>query len=251
MVDPSGSLELSAMEQRVLGSLLEKQRTVPATYPMTVNSVRVACNQTSSRDPVVSYDEPEIEQCLRDLRHRDLIRVVHADRGQRTLKFHQLLDERLTLAADERAVLTVLLLRGPQTPGELKSRTDRLHRFADRDETEAVLHRLAGRTEPLVSELREAAARLEPVPCLVPPTLELVPRGAERRVRPERRLGQARRLQDQPLEQATHLAVAREDVGRRESSGASRRGWSSEKQVVHDGGDDEDGDQSSQAGGDR
>ena len=153
MVDPSGSLELSAMEQRVLGSLLEKQRTVPATYPMTVNSVRVACNQTSSRDPVVSYDEPEIEQCLRDLRHRDLIRVVHADRGQRTLKFHQLLDERLTLASDERAVITVLLLRGPQTPGELKSRTDRLHRFADRDETEAVLHRLAGRTEPLVSEL--------------------------------------------------------------------------------------------------
>ena len=168
MVDPSGSLELSAMEQRVLGSLLEKQRTVPASYPMTVNSVRLACNQTSSRDPVVSYDEPEIEQCLRDLRHRDLIRVVHADRGQRTLKFHQLLDERLTLAADERAVLTVLLLRGPQTPGELKSRTDRLHRFADRDghqiflepeglDDDTVYRRVTGAHEELSAAASNAA----------------------------------------------------------------------------------------------
>ncbi len=93
--------------------------------------------------------------------------MVHADRGQRTLKFHQLLDERLTLASDERAVLTVLLLRGPQTPGELKSRTDRLHRFADRDETEAVLHRLAGRTSrSIVDDPREAdnpAARRDPL----------------------------------------------------------------------------------------
>ena len=141
--------------------LLEKQRTVPATYPMTVNSVRLACNQTSSRDPVVSYDEPEIELCLRDLRHRDLIRVVHADRGQRTLKFHQLLDERLTLAADERAIITVLLLRGPQTPGELRTNTRRMYAFPDLDEVEGCLAVLMEAEPPLVVRLTRAPGARE------------------------------------------------------------------------------------------
>jgi len=146
-------LVLDAVDQRVLGSLLEKQRTVPASYPMTLNALQTACNQSSSRDPVVDYDQPLLTETLRSLKERGLVRVVWADRGPRTLKYHQLLDERLALQPDERALITVLLLRGPQSPGELRTRTDRLHPFADRDAVEAVLRRLAGLPTPLVHEL--------------------------------------------------------------------------------------------------
>lgn len=144
-------LELTAMEQRILGALMEKQVTVPASYPLTLNALRTACNQTSSREPVTAYDDRELQDCVRALKARELLRVVVADRGQRTLKFHQRLDERLDVAEDERALLTVLLLRGPNAPGELKTRTERLHPFADRAEVEGVLQRLAGRG--LVREL--------------------------------------------------------------------------------------------------
>ena len=140
-------LVLDAVDQRVLGSLLEKQRTVPASYPMTLNALQTACNQSSSRDPVVDYDQPLLTETLRSLKERGLVRVVWADRGPRTLKYHQLLDERLALQPDERALITVLLLRGPQAPGELRTRTDRLHPFADREAVEAVLRRLAALTD--------------------------------------------------------------------------------------------------------
>jgi len=146
-------LVLDAVDQRVLGSLLEKQRTVPASYPMTLNALRTACNQTSSRDPVVDYDEVMLLERMKSLKERGLVRIVWADRGPRTLKYHQLLDERLALQPDERALLTVLLLRGPQAPGELRTRTDRLHPFADREAVEAVLRRLAALSTPLVHEL--------------------------------------------------------------------------------------------------
>src|SRR4051794_12674372 len=119
-------LDLSAVDQRVLGSLLEKQRTVPASYPMTLNALQTACNQTSSRDPVVDYDQTLLQETLRSLKDRGLVRIVWADRGPRTLKYHQLLDERLMLGDAERALLTVLLLRGAQAPGELRTRTERL-----------------------------------------------------------------------------------------------------------------------------
>lgn len=145
--------ELSVEEQRILGVLLEKQVTVPATYPMTLAAVRTGCNQTSSRDPVVDYDEPAVEATLRGLKDRQLVRIVWADSGRRTLKYHQLLSEALEVNDAERALVTVLLLRGAQAPGELKTRTDRLHAFADRDEVEVVLADLAARPEPLVREL--------------------------------------------------------------------------------------------------
>ena len=135
----------------MLGSLLEKQVTVPATYPLTLNALRTACNQSNSREPVTDFDEQTIEQVGRRLKDRGLIRIVWSDTGRRTLKYHQTLDEVLDLADDERAVLTVLLLRGPNAPGALKSRTERLHAFADRDDVEATLRRMAGRG--LVSEL--------------------------------------------------------------------------------------------------
>lgn len=142
---------LDPEEQRVLGSLLEKQLTVPASYPLSLNALRSACNQTSSRDPATDYDEQTVEQVGRRLKDRGLLRIVWSDSGRRTLRYHQTLDEELDLAEDERALLTVLLLRGPQAPGELRSRTERLHAFADRDAVEETLRKMAERG--LVREL--------------------------------------------------------------------------------------------------
>src|SRR3954451_3009534 len=144
---------LTPEEQRVLGSLLEKQTTVPESYPLSGNALRTACNQTSSREPVVDYDQETVEHVARSLKERGLLRIVWADTGRRTLKYHQTLDERLGLEPDERALLTVLLLRGPQAPGELRTRTERMHPFADRGEVEACLRRMAERPQPLVREL--------------------------------------------------------------------------------------------------
>jgi uncharacterized protein YceH (UPF0502 family) len=140
-------------DQRILGSLMEKQTTVPASYPLTANALRAACNQTSAREPVVDFDQQTVELTARSLKERGLLRIVWSDTGRRTLKYHQILDERLGLDPDERALLTVLLLRGPQAPGELRTRTERLYPFADRSEVEACLRRMAGRPAPLVREL--------------------------------------------------------------------------------------------------
>lgn len=144
---------LDAAEQRVLGSLLEKEITVPASYPMTVNSIRVACNQTSSRDPVVDYDEELVHRTLRALKDKDLVALTWPGSGSRTVKYVQTFAQRRGLAPDERAVLTVLLLRGPQPAGALKTRSERLHAFADRTEVEACLARLSGGETPMVREL--------------------------------------------------------------------------------------------------
>jgi uncharacterized protein len=144
---------LDVEEQRVLGSLLEKQSTVPASYPLTANALRTACNQTSNREPVVDYDQGTVERTARALRDRELLRIVWADVGRRTLKYHQILDEKLELEEDERALITVLLLRGAQAPGELRTRTERLYKFEDRSDVEACLRRMAARPDPLVREL--------------------------------------------------------------------------------------------------
>ena len=146
-------MDLEPVEQRILGSLLEKQVTVPASYPLTLSSLRTACNQTSSREPVMELDERTVELTARALKDRGLLRVVWTDTGRRTLKYHQTLSEILDLADDERAVLTVLLLRGPQSPGELRTRTERLYPFADRAAVEACLERMARRDSPLVQRL--------------------------------------------------------------------------------------------------
>ncbi|MBP2357071.1 uncharacterized protein YceH (UPF0502 family) [Kribbella aluminosa] len=150
---------LDGEEQRVLGSLLEKQLTVPASYPLTANALRMACNQASNREPVVDYDQGAVERVARGLRDRELLRIVWVDIGRRTLKYHQILDETLGLGEDERALITVLLLRGAQAPGELRTRTERLHRFEDRSAVEACLQRMAARPEPLVRELERRAGQ--------------------------------------------------------------------------------------------
>lgn len=153
---------LDPLEQRVLGSLLEKERTVPDSYPMTLNALRTACNQTSGREPVMEVTELEVKAVLDRLRPRGLTRVLHPSHGARQPKYRQVLDEVLVLDDAERAVLTLLLLRGPQTPGELRSRGERLHAFADVDEVEAALSALAGRETPLVMELARRPGQKEP-----------------------------------------------------------------------------------------
>jgi uncharacterized protein len=140
-------------DQRVLGSLMEKQTTVPGSYPLTANALRSACNQSNNREPVVDFDQQTVERTARALKERGLLRIVWSDVGRRTLKYHQVLDELLGLDPDERALLTVLLLRGAQAPGELRTRAERLHAFADRGEVEACLRRMAERPQPLVREL--------------------------------------------------------------------------------------------------
>jgi uncharacterized protein len=133
-----------AVEIRVLGCLLEKQRTTPDAYPLTLNALRLACNQTTNRDPVVDYDEAQIRAALSRLAQRRWTRAA-SGAGSRAAKFRHLFDQALGLADDEVAVLTVLMLRGPQTVGELKGRTERLHAYADLGEVHETLERLASR----------------------------------------------------------------------------------------------------------
>jgi uncharacterized protein YceH (UPF0502 family) len=137
-------VDLSPVELRVLGALLEKQRTTPDTYPLTLNALRLACNQSTNRDPVVDYDEDAIRGALDRLRRRGFTRLT-SGHGSRAPKFRHLLDDALGAGRDELALLCVLMLRGAQTPGELKQRTDRLHEFADLDAVHATLDRLMER----------------------------------------------------------------------------------------------------------
>ncbi|MGI8728433.1 MAG: YceH family protein [Solirubrobacteraceae bacterium] len=135
-------MDLTAAEIRVLGCLVEKQRTTPDTYPLSLNALRAACNQSTARDPVVRYDEPTVRDAMTRLHGRRWGRQASSGR---TPKYRHLLDEALTRAPDELAVLCVLMLRGPQTPGELKQRTDRLHAFADLAAIHDTLRRLIDR----------------------------------------------------------------------------------------------------------
>jgi uncharacterized protein YceH (UPF0502 family) len=144
-------VDLSAPEIRVLGCLLEKQRTTPEAYPLSLNALRLACNQSTNRDPVVQYDEATIRDALHRLSRRRWARLASGP-GSRAPKYRHLLDEALALPDDELAVLCVLMLRGPQTPGELKQRTERLHPLADLTAVHGTLTRLID---------RELAARLE------------------------------------------------------------------------------------------
>ena len=136
--------ELSAEEQRVLGSLLEKQRTTPDIYPLTLNALRSACNQSTNRDPIVAYDESTIRDALYRLSQRRFTRLS-GGHTSRAAKYRHLLEDTLQVGREEQAVLAVMLLRGPQTPGELLSRSERLFHFPDSGALHAVLDRLMER----------------------------------------------------------------------------------------------------------
>jgi uncharacterized protein YceH (UPF0502 family) len=137
-------MDPDAVELRVLGCLLEKQRTTPDQYPLTLNALRLACNQATNRDPVVDYDDETIRGAIARLRRRDWVRFA-SGQGSRASKYRHLLDEALRIDSAEQAVLTVMLLRGPQTPGELKGRTERLHPFGSLAEVEETVQRLIER----------------------------------------------------------------------------------------------------------
>src|SRR5918992_3909158 len=121
-------MDADPVELRVLGCLIEKQRTTPDAYPLSLNALRIACNQSTNRDPVVDYDEPTIRTALERLSRRGWVRLA-SGRGSRAVKYRHLANEALGLSDAELSLLAVLMLRGPQTSGELKQRTDRLHRF--------------------------------------------------------------------------------------------------------------------------
>ena len=142
---------LHPIEVRVLGSLLEKDLTTPEYYPLTLNALQNACNQKSSREPVVSYDETAVAQGLELLRQKQLVMKV-SGAGHRVEKYAHRLGESLNLVRRELALLAVLMLRGPQTVGELRGRTERMHPFADMEEVEHLLKVLSEREpDPLVA----------------------------------------------------------------------------------------------------
>jgi uncharacterized protein YceH (UPF0502 family) len=144
-------VDLTAAETRVLGCLLEKQRTTPDAYPLSLNALRLACNQSTNREPVVDYDEATIRDALHRLERRRFVRLA-SGAGSRAAKYRHLLDEALPMDEAERAILCVLMLRGPQTPGELKQRAERMHAFAGLGDAHDALARLIA---------RELAIRLE------------------------------------------------------------------------------------------
>ncbi len=137
-------MEPDAVEIRVVGCLVEKQQTTPDAYPLSLNALRLACNQSTNRDPVVSYDEATVVEALRRLAQRSWTRLA-SGAGSRARKYRHLLPEALGVDDGELALLAVLMLRGPQTPGELKQRSERLHRFDGLPAVQEALERLVER----------------------------------------------------------------------------------------------------------
>ena len=150
--------ELDPIEIRVLGCLLEKERTTPDAYPLSVNALTAACNQKTNRDPVMQLTGPEVEAVLARLRSEVL---VWPEEGARTRKWTHNLDRKFGLPPAAMAVMTVLMLRGPQTTGELRSRTERMHPFASTAEVEGTLVALTEGDEPLVVHLARQPGQKE------------------------------------------------------------------------------------------
>jgi uncharacterized protein YceH (UPF0502 family) len=206
--------DLTPEEVRVLGCLLEKQRTTPDAYPLTLNALRAACNQSTNRDPVVAYDEETIRDALDRLGRRRFTRLT-SYHGSRAAKFRHLLDEALQIGPEEQALLAVMMLRGPQTPGELLQRTERLNRFADMAALQDVIDELMerelvtrydrrpGQREDRYGHLLGAEAAAEPAADPGPPPPPPPPRSAERIDRLERELAELR----------AEVAALREELG--------------------------------------
>jgi uncharacterized protein len=144
MLAPMHFAELTPVEQRVLGCLIEKRWTTPDQYPLSLNALRLACNQSTNRDPVTSYDEAAVRDAAQRLSLYGLARLA-SGHGSRATKYRHLAEEALGLGREELAILAVLLLRGPQTPGELKARTERMAALASLGDVERVLATLTQR----------------------------------------------------------------------------------------------------------
>ena len=154
-------LVLEAVEVRVLGALIEKEVTTPEYYPLTLNALTAACNQKSNRDPVVQFDEKMVVRTLDALRDRDLIHMV-SGAEMRVPKYRQVFSEKLSFAPAQVAVLCVLMLRGPQTLGEIRSRSNRLYEFSGLEEVEETIDDLNGRDDgPMIEKLPRQIGRKE------------------------------------------------------------------------------------------
>ncbi len=143
---------LDKEEIRILGALVEKQLTTPEYYPLTLNALVNACNQKNNRDPIVSFDEKTVSDALERLRDRNLAYIFYGSNA-RVAKYKHMLPSVYELEPSETAVIAVLMLRGPQTIGELRERTSRMHEFAGLDEVQTTLDSLARRDEPVVVKL--------------------------------------------------------------------------------------------------
>ncbi len=178
-------MRLSAQGARVLGSLVEKELTTPQQYPLTIAALVAACNQASNRDPVVDYDEGTVLSTLDELKELWLVRFVLPSHGRSAVRYRQVLDETLALDPRQRALLAVLLLRGAQTIGELRARTDRMIEFDGLDDVARELERLASLDEPLVSSLGRRPGQKEErwdCPLVTPSTGDaVVSAGVDRR----------------------------------------------------------------------
>jgi uncharacterized protein YceH (UPF0502 family) len=181
--------DLDAEEQRVLGTLIEKQLATPQYYPLTLSALVAGCNQTTSRDPVTSYAESEVKEALARLRDKQLLRTLLPSHGRSVDRYGHRLDEQITLIKEEVALLGVLMLRGAQTENELKTRTERLADWEPPDTVTSILERLATKPEPLVRNVGRGAGQsqdrwihlLGPVPERLPaePVRGSRPAGAE------------------------------------------------------------------------
>jgi uncharacterized protein YceH (UPF0502 family) len=199
-------IDVDPVQLRVLGCLIEKQRTTPDQYPLSLNALRLACNQATNREPVVDYDEQTVRAALHGLSRKELVRLASGP-GSRAVKYRHLLEERLGLDAGELSLLAVLMLRGPQTLGELKQRTERMHRFESLTEIAETLDGLAqrelarrvprrpGQKEERFEQLFGAAdsrSREEPTEYATPDPLEERVRRLEAEFEELRRLIEAR-----------------------------------------------------------
>ena len=151
---------INEIEARILGSLVEKQLTTPEYYPLTLNALTAACNQKSNRDPVMSLDETAILAGIDSLRDKNLVYLYYGS-SSRTVKYKHMLPSVYEIEPPAVALISLLLLRGPQTVGELRGRADRLHQFSDLQEVQATLDELANRDEPLVLRLERQPGQKE------------------------------------------------------------------------------------------
>ena len=146
-------MQLEPVEGRAVGSLIEKQLTTPQQYPLSLNSLTLACNQTSNRDPVVDYSEADVQAALDSLKPKGMVRFVLPSHGRSVVRYRHVLDEKLALDARQLALVGVLLLRGPQTVGELRTRTERMADFDGISAIESDLDGLTRWEDPLVVRL--------------------------------------------------------------------------------------------------
>lgn len=153
-------MDLTPVSGRVIGALIEKQLTTPQQYPLTMNALLAACNQSSSRNPVVSYDERLVDTTLAGLKSRGFVRFVHPSHGRSATRYRQVIEEALDLDTSQLALVAALLLRGPQTVGELRARTERMADLSLQQVQER-LDGLASRPEPLVIRLGREPGRKE------------------------------------------------------------------------------------------